>query len=494
MTVALSVKGVHKAFGATRALVDASLDAQEGEVHALCGENGAGKSTLLSIIAGAIARDAGEMRVGGRLHAPASPAEARALGIALAPQEPTLALHLSVSENIVLGLEPATWGWLRPRREREVAARALASVGAGLDPRAACRSLSPAERQIVSIARAVSQEGVRVLILDEPTSSLPAADADRVLEAARRVARTGVAVLYVSHHLEEVVRVADALTVLRDGRVVHQGPMRDVDLAGLARHLVGRDLAPPPPVERERGAPVLTARGLAGARLPRSATLELHRGEVLGVAGLVGSGRTELARALFGLDPILRGEVTTPRRAGARRRSPRRSLDDGVGLASEDRKSEGLVGRMSVADNLTLTSLRPFTRWGLISARRQAAAASALMARLGIRAPGPWAAVATLSGGNQQKVALGRLLHHNVDVLLLDEPTRGIDIGSKEQIYALVDELARSGKAILWISSQNAELLRVCDRVAIMRRGVLGAPIAVEDLDEQRLLREIAAA
>jgi ribose transport system ATP-binding protein len=304
-----------------------------------------------------------------------------------------------------------------------------------------------------------------------------------------------VCVLYVSHHLEEIIRIADRYTVLRDGRTVEAATMEGATIAGLTRLLLGRPATAEARPARERGAPLLEVRELHGKKLPRGASLELHRGEVLGVAGLVGSGRTELLRAIFALDPVKRGtvRVLVGGHGAERARGPADRIRHGVGMTSEDRKSEGVVGAMSVADNLTLSRLGDVTRVGLVSEAAQRAAAAALVERLSIRTAGESAITSTLSGGNQQKVAIGRLIHQDADVLLLDEPTRGIDLRSREQIYDIVDDLVRRGKGVLWISSQLGELLRVCDRIATMKRGVLSPPVLASTLTEHSLLEEISA-
>jgi ribose transport system ATP-binding protein len=498
---ALVVRGVSKAFGATKALVDANLSVRAGEVHALLGENGAGKSTLLALLAGLASRDGGTIELDGRPFEPASPAASRAAGVAMVPQEPTLAPHLTVAENILLGALPTRFGLVSQRECELRASRVLASLGASIRPDALASSLSKADQQIVSVARAIEPGHVKVLVLDEPTSSLAAAESTRVLALARSLAEGGKAVILVSHHLGEVMRTAARYTVLRSGRTVGAGEIEGVTAAELAEHIVGRKLDASSREEPagEAGPVVLEVRDVTGVNLPRGASLELRRGRILGIAGLVGSGRTELVRAIFALDRVRSGVVRVAA-GGSRelhasaRPTPSRRLDEGVGMVSEDRKGEGVLQPMSVADNLTLTKLGPFTRLGWISDGAQDRAAEALIERLAVRAAGPRAAVSSLSGGNQQKVALGRLLHHDVDVLLLDEPTRGIDPGSREQIYRIVRELARAGRAVLWISSQLDELIRVSDDIAVMQRGVLSEARDARGFDEATLLRQAGGA
>jgi len=482
------VEHVDKAFGATVALADISFSIGSGEVHALLGENGAGKSTLLSIIAGLFLPDRGVLRLGGEPFAPRSARAAREAGIAIVPQEPMLATDLTVRENVTLGREPTRFGLVDRDEARRITSTALTTLGVTIDPDNAVASLSPAERQIVTIARALSQGSARLLILDEPTSSLSAADAERVLEAVRKLASSGKTIIYVSHHLAEVKSIATRFTVMRAGRVVASGNVASVSVGEMADLILGRSLEAAAKALRSPGEVLLSLDSVAGKRLPHAASLTLRRGEILGVAGLVGAGRTELCRAIFGLDTIRSGAVKIGTNDADSGRPPWQRLKSGVGLLSEDRKGEGLLTAMSVADNMTLSNLGGVSQWGLVSKLAQDKVALRLFAELGIRASGPRALASSLSGGNQQKVAIARLLFQDVDVFLLDEPTRGVDPGSRESIYRLFEALAERGKAILWVSSQPAELIRVCDRVAVMVRGRLGEMRDVSELDESRLL------
>ncbi len=494
MSPRLVMRGIAKRFGATVALAGVDLEVASGEVLALVGENGAGKSTLMKVLAGVVQPDAGTMALDGRPFAPATPLEARRAGVAMIYQELSLAPHLTVEENLALGTEPHRWGWLDRRRLRALAEAALRPFEhPELRPDRRVRTLPPAAQQLVEIARALAS-GCRVLVLDEPTSSLTARDTDRLFALLGQLRARGLALVYISHFLEEVQRVADRIVVLRDGRTVGGGPAAELTPAQIVRLMVGRavtDLYPRTP--RIPGEVVLEIRDLAGPRRPEHATLSLRRGEVLGVAGLVGAGRTELLRCIFGLDPVRRGTVKVGTFVGPA--SPAVRWRQGVGFLSEDRKTEGLALVLSVADNLTLSRLEGLGPGPLVFPGRQATAAQPWIDRLGIRCRSPRQRVEHLSGGNQQKVALARLLHHDVDVLLLDEPTRGIDVGAKAVIYRLIDELAsgadgRSPRAILMVSSYLPELLGVCDRVAVMCRGRLGPPRPVSEWDEHTLMLE----
>jgi ribose transport system ATP-binding protein len=389
-------------------------------------------------------------------------------------QELTLAPHLSVEANVLLGLEESRFGFLRHGRNRQRVREALAVLRHGeIHPDTPIAQLSTGGQQLVEIARALVTD-VRLLVLDEPTSALTQEDASRLFDLVRRLRDRGVTVVYISHFLEEVRAVADRFTVLRDGRDVGGGAVAEFETNHIIELMVGRSLIEQfPRVQHEIGAPVLEVRDLVGERLPRGADLTLHRGEILGLAGIVGAGRTELLRAVFALDPVRRGEVIVRTVAGGGRGGPRRRIEQGLGLLSEDRKQEGLALERSIADNLTYSRLEPYTRLGWLNLQRRREAVVSWLKRLGVRCAGPDQTVGELSGGNQQKVALGRLLHQHADILLLDEPTRGVDVGSKAEIYRLIGELAAQGKAILFVSSYLPELLGVCDTLAVMARGRL---------------------
>ena len=487
---ALRLSGVVKRFGATLALDQASLEVQPGEVHALVGENGAGKSTLLSIVGGLVAADAGTLEVEGRTYSPRSPRDARANGIALIHQELSLFPHLSVAENVLMGFEPSRRGlWDRAGARRATAA-VLAEFGhPEIDPDAVVGRLAIGARQVVEICRAMAAKA-RVVLMDEPTSSLPRGDVDRLFALVTRLSASGVAVVYISHFLEETRAVATAFTVLRDGRTVGAGRLADTTNEQVIALMVGRDVGELFP--RRAGRPstdaALEVDGLAAPGV-HEASFTLHRGEVLGVFGLMGSGRTEMVRALFGLTDARAGRVA---RAGASspaaRARPARRLGEGFGFLSEDRKGEGLALPLSVADNVTLTRLASCSRGGVIDLRRQHAQAGACSAEVGVRMRGPAQPVRTLSGGNQQKAAFARLVHQQADVLLLDEPTRGVDVASKAAIYQAIARAADAGRAVLMVSSYVPELLAVCDRVAVMSRGRLSPARPAGDWTPERML------
>ncbi|MCE5327796.1 MAG: sugar ABC transporter ATP-binding protein [Planctomycetaceae bacterium] len=490
----LEMRGVRKRFGPTVALDGVDLVVAAGEVHALVGENGAGKSTLMKVLSGAHEADQGSMTLDGQSYHPADPLAARCGGVSMVYQELSLAPHLSVQENILLGMEPTLGPLVRWGQVRRRAAEALAQLDhPELQPDALVGSLSVAAQQLVEIARALAV-GCRVLVLDEPTSSLARQDVLRLFEIIARLKARGVSVIYISHFIEEVQQVADRVTVLRDGRAVATQAIGELTSGQIVSMMVGRTVDEMyPRSRRETGEVVLDFEDLAGTVKPLRATLQLRRGEVVGIAGLVGAGRTELLRALFGLDPARDGRIRVGACVGAA--SPARRWAQGMGLVSEDRKGEGLALALNIADNITLSHLGGFGPLDLVLPARQERAAGRWIERLGIRCRGADQRVDALSGGNQQKVAIARLLQHGVDVLLLDEPTRGIDVAAKAAIYQLIDRLAcgadgAAPKAILMVSSYLPELLGICDRIAVMSRGRLGPARPVGLTSEQRIMME----
>ncbi|HYP15867.1 MAG TPA: sugar ABC transporter ATP-binding protein [Opitutus sp.] len=477
----LQLSGIRKRFGATVALDGVDLSVSAGEVHALVGENGAGKSTLMKILSGVIAPDAGSLQLEGQPFAPREPNDARRVGVVMVNQELAVAPHLSVVENIVLGAEPSRV-LLRHADARRLAADALAQLGRPDIPlNARAGSLSIAEQQLIEIARALAL-GCRVLVLDEPTSSLTKSDTERLFALVRRLRDQGQSVIYISHFLEEVQALSDRYTVLRDGVSVATGRTAETTPGELARQMVGRQVSDLYVRSvRQPGETVLSVDNLAGPAKPLAASFELRRGEVLGIAGLIGAGRSELLRTIFALDPVTRGTVRLAAASGSA--SPAHRWRDGVGMLSEDRKLEGLALNLTLTDNLTLPRLDTWIRPSALVAET-----ADWIKRLGVRCGGPEQPVGHLSGGNQQKIALGRLLRNGSDVLLLDEPTRGVDIGAKQNIYRLIDELASHGKAVLMVSSYLPELLGTCDRIAVMCRGVLGPARPVAEWDEHRIM------
>lgn len=490
-TPRLEMKNISKRFGATIALDGVTFSVLPGEVHALVGENGAGKSTLMKILSGAHQPDEGSMRLEGEAYQPRHPLDARLTGVGMIYQELSLALHLTVEENILLGMEPAKWGWVNRQEVRQRASDAIQRFNhPEIQPQTPVRELSVSARQLVEIGRSLAV-GCQVLVLDEPTSSLSREDIRRLFEIVRDLKAQGLSIIYISHFLEEVQEIADRVTVLRDGKTIDTRNVSEVSPDEIVRMMVGRemkDLYPRSP--RQQGDVLLTVNQLSGPEKPESASFALHRGEVLGIFGLVGAGRTELLRTIFGLDELKSGEIKIGAFVGPG--VPVEHWQAGMGMLSEDRKEEGLALNLSIADNVTLSRLRDFGPARLVMPQQQNNATNQWIERLNIRCREPQQLINELSGGNQQKAALARLLQHDVDILLLDEPTRGIDVAAKALIYQVIDDIAskQPAKAVLMISSYLPELLGVCDRIAVMHRGQLGEALPTARWDEHKLMLE----
>jgi ribose transport system ATP-binding protein len=486
--VLLEMRDVCKSFGATRALDGVSLSVDAGEVRALIGENGAGKSTLMKVVSGEYRPDSGSMSLAGLPYSPRRPRDALARGVAMIYQELALAPDLTVEANILLGKEHTRAGLIRRREHRRIVREALARLDhPDIRPDAIVRDLGVGAQQLVEVARALVSEP-RVLVFDEPTSSLSEHDASRLFVNIDRLRRRGLAIVYISHFLEEVQQVAQTYTVLRDGRAVAAGRLSDTQLKTIISEMVGRNLDELfPRVPHTPGEPILELAKLQCGGRNRRASLSVRRGEILGIAGLVGAGRSRLVRTVFGLAPVVAGTIRVGHFTGGFA-PPSRRIAQGVGFLSEDRKAEGLALDRSIEDNVTYSSLRRHASRGWLRLRERRASVTGWMSQLRITAPGPFSTAGSLSGGNQQKVALARLLHQNADVWLLDEPTRGIDVGSKAEVYRLLGQLASQGKAIVVVSSYLPELFGICDRIAVMSRGVLSDALPVERWTEHQVM------
>jgi len=481
------MENVSKRFGATQALRGVEFEARSGEVLALIGENGAGKSTLMKVLSGAHQPDEGKMELLGRPYAPSGPYQARLAGVAMIYQELNLAPHLTVEDNILLGQERTKLGIVNRGAGRAIAREALSRLGhAGLDLRLPVERLSVGLQQVIEIARALASHA-KVIVFDEPTSSLTRHDVQQLFTAIRKLRNEGLAIVYISHFLEEIRQICDRFRVLRDGASVGEGTVAGTTDAQIVSLMVGRSIKELfPQVPHQSGDVMMTVESLSGRRAPREASFQLRRGEILGIAGLVGAGRTELLRSLLALDPIRSGKVRLGAIAPAA--TPRARLRAGLGMVSEDRKTEGLAQERSVADNLTYSYLRPYSRFGWLNLRRRDAAVQTWIERISIKTRGPSQPVRELSGGTQQKVALARVLHQEADILLLDEPTRGIDVGTKAEIYRLIGELAAAGKAVIFVSSYLPELMASCDRLGVMSRGRLREIRPVSKWTEEEVL------
>jgi rhamnose transport system ATP-binding protein len=485
----LKLSSISKAFTGVQALQSVSFELQAGEVHALVGENGAGKSTLIKIITGAHRPDSGSLEVCGQVVADNDPVRARGLGVAAIYQQPALFPDLTVAENIALGLEAAgPWRRVRWSERRRQARQLLARIGAAISPEAVVQDLTMPEQQLVEIARALGARA-SVLIMDEPTASLSDREVARLLAVIRELRSQGVGLIYISHRLDELFQIADRVTVLRDGSTVATRPMADVTHAELIRLMVGRELtAVFPKQPAPLGDVILELRGL-GCRATgvSDVNLSIRAGEIVGLAGLVGAGRTELARVLFGLAPADAGEI------GFRGKrvvidSPERAKRLGIAYVPEDRRRNGVILEMPVAANATLASLNKVSSRGWLDFRRERSTAESFVSRLGIKTPSVDVPAGDLSGGNQQKVAVARWLATDPALLILDEPTQGIDVGAKAEIHRLMSELAARGMAILMISSELPEILGMSDRIAVMHAGRIVGVMDRADATQELIL------
>ena len=489
MPTLLKLTGIAKSFAGVRALKGVSFDLEAGEVHALVGENGAGKSTLIKVVTGAHRPDEGTLEVRGEMVESNDPVRARSLGIAAIYQQPALFPDLTVAENLALGLEPGgPWRRVRWKERRARARELLDRIGAEIDPETEARRLSMPEQQLVEIARALGADA-RILIMDEPTASLSDKEVANLFRVIRELKGQGVGILYISHRLEELPEVADRVTALRDGSLVGTRAMAEVDRAGLIRMMVGRELSAVfPKVEVEPGDVALEAKGL-GCRASgvRNVHLSVRAGEILGVAGLIGAGRTELARVLFGLTPADSGTIRLGGKPVAIT-SPAQAVGLGIAYVPEDRRRHGVIPEFSVAANSTLTTLRETSHLGLIDFAREREVAGEFVRKLGIKAASIDAPVGELSGGNQQKVALAGRLAAGPKVLILDEPTQGVDVGAKAEIHRLMGVLATEGMAIVMISSELPEILGMSDRVAVMHGGTVVGTVDRASASQEMLL------
>jgi rhamnose transport system ATP-binding protein len=489
MTTLLRVTDVSKAFDGVQALRGVSFDVRAGEVHALVGENGAGKSTLIKIVTGAHRADAGAVEIGGRAVPENSPLVSRSLGVAAIYQQPALFPDLTVAENVALGCEPrGAWRRVRWGDRRARARELLGRIGARIDPDLPVSALTMPEQQLVEIARALGADA-RVLIMDEPTASLSGRDVENLFRVIRELRGRGAGIVYISHRLDELSQLADRVTVLRDGSAVATRPMREVDRRELIRLMVGREVAAVFPKRTvARGAEVLGLRDV-GCRASgvRGASLTVRAGEVVGLAGLVGAGRTELARILFGLTPADSGEI----RLGGRPvsiRTPAQAVELGIAYVPEDRRRHGVILEMAVAANASLAVLRRLSRLGFLDFEGERRLAEEYVGKFSIKTASIESPAGTLSGGNQQKVALARWLATKPRVIILDEPTQGIDVGAKSEIHRLMGDLAAEGMAILMISSELPEVLGMSDRVAVMHRGTIAAVLDRSEATQEAIL------
>ena len=484
----IELVGIAKQFGAVQALRGVDLNLYPGEVHALVGENGAGKSTLVKILAGIHRPDSGTVKVGGEVVELRSPTQAQALGIAVVQQEPMMFPDLDVAENVFMGRHPrdrfGRVDWKRMYREVD---HLLVSLDVSLSSHTPVQGLSVAEQQLVEIAKALSLQA-RVLVLDEPTAALSSHEVEELFAIVNQLRERGVAVLFVSHRLEEVFTIADRLTVFRDGTHIITAPVSEMNTEEIIKHMVGRELSNLyPKSEAEVGEVVLEVRQLTRPGAFADVSFQLRRGEILGFSGLVGAGRTEVARVLFGIDRAESGEIWL-KGTKVHIRSPQQAMDYGIAYVPEDRHQQGLVMNFSIASNVTLAILQKVSRLGLLDPRREQKIASEYSSQLNVRSAGVEQLVSALSGGNQQKVVLGKWLATNPSVLILDEPTRGIDVGAKAEVHRIISDLAARGLAIILISSELPEVLAMADRVIVLHEGRVTGTFPRSEATQERVM------
>jgi ribose transport system ATP-binding protein len=483
------MRHIGKTFPGVVALNDVHFDLRPGEVHILLGENGAGKSTLMKILSGAYQKSAGQIMLDGAEVDIKNPKHAQTLGISTIYQEFNLIPHLSVGENIFLGREPARLpGFIDQRAIFQQATHALNALGLALNPRKLVKELRVAEQQMVEVAKALSLDA-RILIMDEPTAALTEHEIKELFATIRSLKKKNVAIIYISHRMEELFEIGDRVTVLRDGCSVGTYDVPAISKSELIRLMVNRELTDLFPKEKvPRGPEVLRVEGLSTETGLKDISFSLHKGEVLGISGLLGAGRTELARAIFGLDKITSGTIYLE---GAARKinSPRRAINEGIGFLTEDRKSQGLVLPLSVKENLCLSSVDKFSRWGVMNPKQEQQAGDRYVKELRIRTPSLNQKVVFLSGGNQQKVVLSKWLCSEAEIFIFDEPTRGVDVGAKTEIYQLMNRLTASGVAIIMISSELLEVLGMSDRILVMRAGRVTGEFTAAEATQERILQ-----
>jgi ribose transport system ATP-binding protein len=488
MTPRLSLNNIEKAYGSTKVLHGVSLTVQPGEVHGLLGENGAGKSTLLNILSGVIRADTGVTLIDGQAVTITSPRDATAAGIAMIHQELQQVPELSVAQNIYLGGSLRRMGGLlvdRAGQEAE-ARRLLAPLDASIDVTAPVRTLRVAQRQIVEIAKAL-RSNAQIIAMDEPTSSLTPNEFDRLVQVVAKLAAQGVSIIYVSHKMDEVFRLCSQATILRDGRLVGQVPVPETPVRQVIELMVGRELASASHHSFATDHEVLTVQGLTRGRVVHDASFTLHAGEVLGIAGLVGAGRTELLRLIAGVDRADAGAVLVNGHPAAP--GPRARIRAGFGLVPEERKRDGIIRHRPITTNIGLPAMRRFSRLGLIRKAALKDRSEELMREVGLRPMDVSRPIGSFSGGNQQKAIIGRWLAADTRIFLFDEPTRGIDVGAKAEIYDLIERLAQEGRAVIVVSSELPEVIRVSDRVLVMREGRISATLTGPEITEANIAR-----
>lgn len=479
---------IQKFFGKVKVLQDVSFKIKPGEVHALLGENGAGKSTLMKILSGVHPNDGGEIKIDGQTVTIKDPNAAKELGIGIIHQEFSLAPDLTVAENIFLGNFKKSKGLVQWSEMNKQSAELIRSIGFDINPKRTINRLSVAHQQVVEICKALAQD-IKVLILDEPTAVLAPQDVKQLFSLLGNLKEQGVSIVYISHRLEEIFEIADAITVLKDGTVTGTVKPDKVTKDGLISLMIGRKLTAMFPERRARiGEVILEVRNLSTKEKLKNVSFSLKSGEVIGLAGLVGSGRTEVSRAIFGADPKVDGEIILNGEI-IKIKSPSDAVRKGIGLLPESRKEDGLVLSMSIRENISMTNTKSFSRAGaVIQQKKEKSVTEDLIEKLRIKTTGTETLTENLSGGNQQKVVLAKWYHTDTKILILDEPTRGVDVGAKVEIYHLINELAEKGMGIIFISSELLEVIGVCDRVYVMDAGQIQGELKSKNLSEEKIM------
>ena len=485
----LQLKNIRKSFPGVLALNDVSLSVDGGSVHALMGENGAGKSTLMKCLFGVYEKDAGEILLDGKRVDFKNSKDALIGGVAMVHQELNQALDLSVAENIWLGRFPkrhALSPFISEKEMRKKTKEIFEGLGISEDPDAKMKTLSVSKRQMVEIAKAVSYDS-KIIVFDEPTSSLSDTEAEKLFEIIAKLRKSGCGIIYISHKMEEILKISDKVSIMRDGNLIGTRDAKSVTTDEIIRLMVGRELKERYPEKTNApGKTLLSVSMLSGEKMPKKASFELREGEILGIAGLEGSGRTELLECLFGLREKT-GEIKKRERV-LENKNPREAMKNGFALITEERRKSGIFSILSLTENTTISSLKKYTRWALVSRKGQEAATESCIKSMRVKAPNQKTRIEALSGGNQQKLILGRWLLREPEILLLDEPTRGIDVGAKYEIYKIIIELASSGHGIILVSSEMPELLGISDRILVMSAGRIAGEIAAKDATQEKIM------
>lgn len=483
----LEMRNISKSYPGVQALDNIQFDLNEGEVHALVGENGAGKSTLMKILAGAEVKTSGEIIVYGKKTDFQSPHDSKANGIALIYQEFNLIPELSVAENIFLGIEPTQYGFIERKKLYARAKAILDRIGVEVDPHTPVKNISVAQQQIVEIAKSLTMNA-QIIAMDEPSATLTEYELQKLFDLINKLKADGIGIIYISHRLEEIFSIADRVTVLRDGKYIETNSIDALNKDRIIKLMVGRSLDEEFPKKNfSRGRQLLTVKNLNSDSLLKDINFELYAGEILGITGLVGAGRTELARAIFGADEVTNKTIYLQDQQ-IEINSPQDAIRHGIGLLTEDRKNQGLILGMAIYENISLTNLQELSKGGFIQHKREVQIAQKYMEDIRIKAPGEWQLIKNLSGGNQQKVVVAKWLFSKSKVIFFDEPTRGVDVGAKVEIYNLMNSLVEKGIGIIMISSELPEVIGMCDRILVMHQGKIRGELSHAEATQEKIM------